>query len=220
MPKIKGLIFDLDGTLTLTQQFHAQAFGEVFKKYGINYTTDDDLRHSGEGSRQIFPRIFAEHGINITEKQIEQYSEEKKVIYSQIIANAQIETVPGIKKFLERMKKQGLKMIVASGNKLEAAETILKRTKIREYFQEIVTNKDVEKSKPAPDIFLKAAEKLNLKPAKCCVFEDSINGIIAAKTGKIPCIAITTGTESAKLKKAGAKFTVKDYNEITDQMLN
>lgn len=219
----KGLIFDLDGTLTLTQQFHAKAFAEVFKKRSIKFTKADDLRYAGKGSHCIFPEFFAEHGIKITKKQTLEFAKEKKQAYDRIVNTARIKPVPGIKNFLKKMRREGKKMIVATGNKLESVEIILRKTGLYEFFIDetgqvagplIVTNQDVKKSKPAPDIFLKAAEKLGLKPKECVVFEDSPNGIQAAKAGKIPCIALATGLSEKELEKKGAKFVIKNYSVL------
>ncbi len=215
----KGLIFDLDGTLTLTQQFHAQAFAEVLKKNGLKYTEKDDLRYAGKGSHCIFPEFFAEHGRTITEEQIADFSEQKKQAYDRIVNTAKIKSVPGIKSFLKKMQREGKLMIVATGNKLESVKIILEKTGLEKFFQGIgnpadrliITNKDVKKSKPAPDIFLKAASVLGLKPAECIVFEDSLNGIAAAKAGKIPAIGLATGLPEKELKKHGAKFVIKNY---------
>jgi beta-phosphoglucomutase len=214
MPQIKGLIFDLDGTLTLTQHFHFMAYHEVFKRHGINYTREDDYKHAGKGSSCIFPDVFKENGRTITAEEIQKYAEEKKVIYDKLIAESDIQAVPGIESFLKKMKQNGIKMAVASGNKLESIETILKKTGINQYFSIIVTNKDVKRSKPAPDIFLKAAEKLGLEQNQCIVFEDAENGIKAAKTAGIFCIGLGTGLTKEQLLKVGADFVVNNYNEI------
>lgn len=210
----KGLIFDLDGTLTLTQQFHAKAFGEVFRKNGLKYTEKDDLRYAGKGSRCIFPEFFAEHGRKITEEQIVDFSEQKKQAYDRIVNTETIKPVAGIKSFLKKMQREGKLMIVATGNKLESVKIILHKTGLEKFFQKIITNKDVEKSKPAPDIFLKAASELGLKPAECVVFEDSLNGIAAAKTGKIPSVGLATGLPEKELKKHGVKFVIQNYKNL------
>lgn len=211
---LKGLIFDLDGTLTLTQQFHAMAYAEVFSKYGIKYTREDDYAFAGQGGHCIVPETFAKHDRKITPEEEEQIINQKKQVYDRMLAENTIEAVPGIKDFLTRMKTQGLKMAVASGNRLDSIEIILKRVGIRDFFEVIVTNQDVQKSKPAPDIFLKAAEKLGLKPEECIVFEDAINGIQAANAAGIKCIALTTGLPKTELLAAGAKEAVESYNQI------
>lgn len=221
MPQTKGLIFDLDGTLTLTQQFHFQAFAAVFKKYGMNYTFEEDIKkYSGKGGHYTFPEVFASHGRPITPEQTEQFVQEKKEIYDRIINKSPIDPVPGVKTFLEKIKNRGLPMIIASGNRAESIDLILRKAGIREYFKEFVTNQDVKKPKPNPDIFLKAAEKLNLQPRDCIVFEDAINGVNAARAAGIRCIGITSDIKKERLLTTGADFAVASYDEITDQMLS
>lgn len=220
MTHLKGLIFDLDGTLTLTQALHFQIYSEVFKKLGITYTHEEDiLQYAGKGAELTFKGVLASHQISTTPEEIKKYCQEKRALYDELIAKTDIPVVPGIREFLARMKQSGMKMAVASGTQLEAIEVILKKTGMRHYFETIVTSKDVSAPKPSPEIFLKAAEKLELKPEECVVFEDAANGIQAAKAGHIPCIALTTGTSKENLMAAGATLVVKDYTEITDDIL-
>ncbi len=219
MPTAPGLIFDLDGTLTLSQGLHYLAYRQIFERNGVDYTHEDDYFYAGKGSSCIFPEMFAKFGKHISEEQIRQFAEEKKALYDEIIARTEIGLVPGVKKFLDRMKQQKKRLIIATGNKLDSAEMILEKTGLKSYFSEIVTNKDVEHSKPAPDIFLKAAEKIGFAPNECVVFEDAVNGITAATSANINCIALLTGEDKEKLKSAGAKFLVSSYDQITDEML-
>jgi|WetSurMetagenome_2_1015567.scaffolds.fasta_scaffold162220_2 beta-phosphoglucomutase len=216
MTKPKGLIFDLDGTLTLTQQLHAQALSEVFfNDYGITYTQrEDQERYSGRPSRYTCEQVLKEHGLSPTAKEIEKCAARKTEIYKQIIAEEEIFPVPGVKDFLEKAKNKGLKLTVATGNKPEFTKILLTKTGILEYFDDrIVSQSDVKNSKPAPDIFLLAAEKLNLRQDECIVFEDSLNGVSAAATAKIPCIALTTAEKKEDLLAAGAKETIADYTD-------
>ncbi len=216
---IKGLIFDLDGTVTMTQQFHAQAFAEIFKKHGLTYTPQDDARYSGRGSHCTFPEFFKENGITLTPQQVEQYSAEKRELYMKIIKDAPIQNVPGVEQFLKKQKNKGMSIAMATGNHIEPAKLLLDHVGLQEYFQYIVTNKDVKNSKPAPDIFLKAAEELKLMPEECIVFEDAVNGVEAAKNAGMKCIALLTTTPREKLLAAGADHIVKSYDEIADDFL-
>lgn len=217
---IKGLIFDLDGTVTLTQQFHAKAFAIVFKRHGLDYTEEDDARYSGRGSHCTFPEFFLEHGITLTPEEVEAYAAEKHVEYRKIIHNAEIKTVPGVVKFLERQRTRGMKIAMATGNRLENADELLGRANIKHYFEQIITNRDVKKSKPEPDIFLKAAEKLGLEPKECLVFEDAVNGVTAARKAKMRCIATDKTTPREKLIEAGAERIIGSFEEVTDDVIN
>lgn len=221
MTHLKGLIFDLDGTLTLTQALHFQTFAQIFKKFGVTYTQEEDiLQYAGKGAELTFEGVFANRKVHATPEQITEAIAERRRLYDELIATTEIPVVNGVREFLARMKQAGMKMVVASGNRLEAIEVILKKTGIRDYFEAIVTSKDVSAPKPSPEIFLKAAEKLGLKPEECVVFEDAANGIQAAKGGHIPCIALTTGASKENLMAAGATLVVKDYTEITDDILS
>ena len=221
MRRISGLIFDLDGTITLTQQFHYQAFSQVFAAHGITYTEDDDLyKYAGMGSGVIFPKVFADHGITLTDEQILEYSHEKKEIYDQIIHSQKIEPVVGVADFLERMHGRGYRMGIASGNKPESIEFLLSAVGVRAYFEFILSGSDVHKPKPAPDIYLAAAEKLGLFPSECVVFEDAVNGIQGAEAAGMMSIGIATRTAEMLLRAAGADIVVKDYDELDDVMID
>ena len=219
--KIKGLIFDLDGTVTLTQQYHAEAYAKVLGEFGIIYTKEEDQqKYAGKGSDIIFPEVFKAHGIKVDAQTLETCKEEKKKYYDEIIATTEIETVDGIKEFLDKAQAENLKMIIATGNKLDSVKNILDKTGLHKFFEDICTNKDVKNPKPAPDLFLFAAEKLNLNPAECIVFEDALNGVAAAKAGGFKCIALSTGESVQNLQNAGADKVVSSYTEITDKDLN
>lgn len=213
--KIKGFIFDLDGTLTFSQKFHFLAYAEIFKRYGINYTIKEDLEeYSGQGSKNIFPKVFAKHKKKFTAADLKYCINEKKKLYSKLIAKSKIETVPGIKKFLYEARKNKLKIIIATGNKLAATKKILQKTGLNKYIKKIISTSEVKNPKPAPDIFLLAAKKLGILPEECIVFEDSLNGITAAKEGNMYCIGLTTGISKKKIKKAGANLIIDNYQNV------
>jgi len=218
---IKGLIFDLDGTLTLTQQFHYQAFSQVFAAHGITYTEDDDLyKYAGMGSELIFPTVFGDHGITLTKEEVKRYVSEKREIYDRIIRERPIEPVPGVVDFLERMRGRGFRMSVASGNRIESVEFLLGAIGARDFFEFLVTNKDAARPKPAPDIFLAAAMKMKLTPCECIVFEDAVNGLQGAQAAGMSSIGVATRIPEENLRKAGADLVVKNYNEIRDVMID
>jgi beta-phosphoglucomutase len=218
--QIKGLIFDLDGTLTLTQQYHYQALHEVFKGYGIDYTQKDDQeKYSGKGSRYTCEQVLESAGKNPDAALVEDCAAKKKIAYDRIISENAIAPVKGVKEFLTAARAAGLKLIVATGNKLEATRLLLQKAGIGEFFETIVSQQDVKNQKPAPDIFLAAAGKMGLKPEECLVFEDALNGVTAAKAGNIPCIALTTGSPEGELLQAGAQTTIADYTDTKLQTI-
>ena len=218
---IKGLIFDMDGTITLTEPLHYQAFAEVFKNYGISYSFNEHLKkYAATGSKNIFTKVFAEKGKLLDEKALQQCMARKKELYTKFVQESEIVLVKGVSAFVQRVVRAGLKKIIATGNSnLDVVRVILKKVGLIEYFPNIISNTEVAHGKPFPDVFLQAARRIGCEPAECIVFEDSINGVKAAFTAGIPCIALKTTASKEELLSAGATKVVKDFTEVTDKML-
>lgn len=206
---MKGVIFDLDGTLTLTQHLHEQAYAAVFKKFGITYTRGEDFYEAGIGGDHTFRIIFEKHGVK--DFNLEECKAEKRRIYGELLKNATIEPVPGVKEFVEKLRAKNIPYIVATGNREEFARYTLEKAGLDQYFSLLITNRDVKSGKPAPDIFLAAAEKLGLAPADCIVFEDAWSGVTAAKKANMFCVALETLAPKEFLIKTGANLVIKDY---------
>ncbi len=216
---LNALIFDLDGTLTLTQHFHYEAFTRVFGKAGLRYTQEDDQNFAGKGSRSIFPEFFLKHGRTLTESEVEDFSKQKAEIYKQILKSSEVKEVPGARDFVRRMKERGLKIAIGTGNKPYVIDYILQKTGMTEFIDVILANKYVKHSKPDPEMFLMAAHRLNTLPQECLVFEDAVNGIEAARLAGMTSIGLTTGVGAEKLLATGAIATIQSYNEVTDEVL-
>lgn len=218
---LKGIIFDMDGIITLTEDFHHRAFAQVFKKFGVEYNLEDHVRRfAGAGSEQTFKTIFAEHGIQVSDEDLAKCIAEKKELYTKIVQESEIPTVPGVHEFVRRIQGKGLKKIIATGNSnIDAVRFILKKVGLLEYFPEILSIKEVGKGKPFPDVFLEAARRLECAVNECVVLEDALNGVQAAKAAGIRCIAFETTTKKEELLKSGARVVVKNYYELTDEVL-
>lgn len=214
-PHFKGIIFDLDGTLAFSQEVHDKAYGQFFKPHGIEYSEKKSKpKYAGRGGMKNIPEIFAEHGITVSVEETKKYLLQKDAIFDQMVQKEGIGLVPGVKEFLNYCKQKGISIIVATGARRETALYVLRTTGLLEYFPEIVTVEDVENPKPAPDIFLLAAQKLNLKPQECVVIEDAVSGIEGAKNGNFFCIGITTGASEWQLKQSGADMIIEDYKGL------
>lgn len=220
---LKGIIFDMDGTITLTEQLHFKAFDAVFRKHEVSDFTfeEEQTKYAGSGSKNIFTKVFAERGIVISPEELEQCVAEKRELYKKIVQESAIPVVVGVKEFVEKIEKQGLKKIIATGNSdLDAVRFILEKVGLLKYFPDILSISEVSRGKPFPDVFIEAAKRMNCAKNECVVLEDAINGVEAAKAAGIRCIALATTTKPEDLLKAGADIVVKDYNEITDDKLN
>lgn len=218
MTDAKGYIFDLDGTLALSQHFHYEAYAIILKEEGIPYTREEDIAfYAGQGSEKIFPMIFEKNGRFLTAEETDYFIKRKREVYQKLIESEPIQAVPGVHEYLEELRTLGKKMIVATGNRRGPTEIILKKTGLEHFFSKAVTVEDVQEPKPAPETFLLAARELQLEPNECIIFEDTINGIRAAKASGITCVAVSTGTEAEKLKEAGADKVIQDFRELLDK---
>ncbi len=212
-----GIIFDLDGTLTMTENFHFEASKKIFDAYGIEYNRTQALHeYAGKRSEDIFQDVFSKNGRVLTEEEIKEFAKQKRTNYFEIIDKTPIEIVPGVDGFVEFLEENHITKGIATGNKIEAVKIILERTGLYPYFQVIVTNMEVKHSKPAPDIFLKTAEILHLEPQRCIVFEDALNGVKASKAAGMFCVGVSSGLPADELKNAGADEVIASYEQLSE----
>lgn len=175
-PGIKGLIFDLDGTLADTMPYHFKGWKLACQKFGADIDTAFLRKWTGTPGWVIADEILKQN--NLTESvTIEQLMNEKLIEFykEQHRVKPIIPVVDIVKKYFGR-----LPMSVGTGGHREAVERTLEVTDLRKYFDIIITANDVENFKPHPETFLKCAVLMNVEPAFCEVFEDGDRGIEAA----------------------------------------
>lgn len=192
---MKAVIFDLDGVIVNTVDYHFEAWQEVARKIGITIDKKFNEQLKGISRMESLERIL-KHG-NV----INQYSEEKKnqlafeknEIYMTLIKKLDPSAVfPNILKLLLELKKQGIQVGLASASK--NGLIILDALKLRKYFNVVINPALIERGKPAPDIFIECAKLLNVNPIDCVAIEDAPSGIQAIKSANM--IAIGIGLES------------------------
>lgn len=209
--KFKGAVFDIDGVVIATAKLHYKAWEKVFKEYGKKFTFDEfkktiDGMPRDKGAAFIFPEFSREKINDICRK--------KQFYFNKIIKKEKAKLYTDALRFLKEIKKQNIKTAIATSSK--NAGVILKKMGIYKYFDVDANGAFLKRGKPAPDIFLRAAKKLKLKPEECVVFEDSLNGIISAKRAKMKCVAISR--ENKKIK--GADIVIKKFDNNTLNKIN
>jgi len=175
-PGIKGIIFDLDGVLVDTAEYHYQAWRKVAIEEDIpfNRKINEKLRGiSRRGSLEIMLQ-----GRRLSEEKMVEIMERKNNYYKEFIEKITPgEILPGVHELLAEIKNKGKKIAVASVSK--NAETVIDKLGLIESIDAIADGYSVEKTKPAPDLFLHAAKLLHLSPKQCVVVEDAESGIEA-----------------------------------------
>ena len=193
-----GVIFDLDGVLVDTGWAHKQAWYDLAEKEGISMTDDFFYSTFGMQNYMIIPMLL---GRDAASNEINRLSDWKEKRYRKIIAE-KLEPAEGAKALLEALKSENFLLAVGSSAPGANLDLVLASTGLQEHFDAYVSGEDVTNGKPAPDTFLKAAEKLSLSADQCVVVEDAVQGVEAGKAAGMPVVAVTTTRSRADLHKA------------------
>jgi len=187
------VIFDWDGTIADTRAAILFSFHKALSEICADVSDKLIERRIGIGSAATFREILRIQGRDCDEAIISSLVKEK--IAAEIGLSSQIELFPGAMELLESLRGK-VKLGLASMNNRAVIDHLLKTTATRDFFVATVTADEISKPKPNPEIFLKAAQKLQTSPQQCVVVEDSIFGVVAAKAVTMTCIAVAQGAYS------------------------
>ncbi|CAM4077237.1 beta-phosphoglucomutase [Listeria booriae] len=191
MEKLEGIIFDLDGVITDTAEFHYLAWKKLADKFGIEIDRDFNETLKGVSRTDSLERILAYGGrsADFDAKEKAEMAEWKNDVYKEMIEAIQpSDILPGIESFLKELKEAGIRTAIASASK--NAEMILCSLGIRDQFDYVVDAAKITKSKPDPEVFLKALELLGLSAEVCIGVEDAASGVDAIKDAKMRAVGI------------------------------
>ncbi len=187
LKNIRGVLFDFDGLLANSEEYHYLSYNEVFKRYG--HTLDREEYWLWWASRGAGPHgEIKRHGL----EHIDPYevSRAKEPIFSAYCQSGKIQLFDGVREVVSRMHKQGFQLAVATGSSAADARAVLAHQGIADLFHTIIGKEETKHRKPAPDAWLIAAARLQLPPDACIAFEDAEKGLTAAITAQIPCVII------------------------------
>ena len=183
---LKAVIFDMDGVLVDSEPLHLLAFQEFFQRFGISYTAEDNREFLGRRDLVIAEILIERFKLTMTPPAI---VEAKEAILSRMLYDS-AKPRPGVHELLKELSSRLVPMAVASSATMPTIELVTHTLDIRKHFSNLTSGDEVAYGKPAPDVFLLAAKRLNVEPAKCLVIEDTLNGIKAAKAAGMYCVAI------------------------------
>jgi beta-phosphoglucomutase len=184
---IKGFIFDLDGVLTDTAEYHYRGWKRLADEVEIPFTREDNEALRGIPRRESLLLILKER--QYSEEEILEMMERKNRYYLDFIRDiTPHDLLPGARELLEEIRAAGLKSALGSASK--NATEVIERLGIADLLDAIADGHSVKVQKPAPDLFLYAAAQLGLKPSECVVVEDAAAGIEAARAGGFLSIGI------------------------------
>jgi HAD superfamily hydrolase (TIGR01509 family) len=208
-----AVIFDLDGVIVNSEPCHERAFRDIFHQLGCGATHGIDFEaYYGRSDRALWLDFVAIHQPPCP---IEELIDRKQRRFMEILDREKpiFAELPGLVEKLSRRYK----LAVASGSYHPVIDQVLAMRGLRRFFSAVVSVQDVPRGKPAPDVFLRAAELLDAPPGECCVIEDAAAGVEAALAAGMSVIGITNTLAREKLSRA--THVVQSYNEIERLLL-
>jgi beta-phosphoglucomutase len=181
-----AVIWDVDGVLLDSAEQHRQAWHRLAAEEGVAFTDADFWATFGMRNADITPRFY---GPNLTPKRIQALADRKEAYYRELL-RAQAAPLPGARELLVALHAAGYRQAIGSSAPLENVQVIVELLDLAPYFEATISGERVARGKPAPDIFLAAAETLGVPPARCLVIEDAPAGVAAAHAGGMRCLAV------------------------------
>ena len=215
----KGIIFDFNGTLFFDSEKHLEAWREYSKRVRDHAFTDEEMRDYmfGRTNEDILTYLL---GRKPEQELLDTLAREKEAVYREMCRRDSENTVlaPGAEDFLNYLKENDIPMTIATMSEKDNVDFFIEQFDLGKWFdlEKIVYADGTIPGKPAPDIYLKAAKNLNLKPEECIVVEDAVSGIEAARAAGIGKIIAIASMESVELYKniPAVSQIIKNFNEV------
>ncbi len=206
---IKGFIFDLDGVIVFTDKYHYKAWKAMADEMGIYFDEEINNRLRGVSRMESLEIILENyHGEPLSDEKKVELATKKNDIYRNLLETmTRADVSDEVRETLDSLHQKGIK--VALGSSSKNAKFILEKVELLDAFDAISDGTNITNSKPDPEVFVKAADFIHLKPNECAVVEDAFSGIDAAKSGNMYAVAIGDATNYDK-----ADYKINSFSEI------
>jgi HAD superfamily hydrolase (TIGR01509 family) len=200
---IKGILFDSDGTLFKSEYRQAKVWGDILSDFNVVIPPEDYLFYAGKTSEHIEDMLAGKYGLDIQKGDLVKRKDE---IMLKMYGEDNLELMPCARETVEYFfNNPKFKIALCTNGGKEEMEVKLQRNDFDQYFPVVITKTDVKNPKPSPDIYLKAMQKMGLKPEQCLVIEDTEHGLAAAKNAGAYCFVvphdISNGQDFSKADK-------------------
>jgi beta-phosphoglucomutase len=204
----RAVLWDMDGTLVDTGEQHFQAWRDILASHGIRYDRADHEACFGMRNDAIIRRFF---DASLSSAEASRLADDKERRFREMAAAAGLEVLPGVKRWLSKLRDAGYRMAIASSAPVANIEALVLASGIGEFFHGYASGEDVPQGKPAPDLFLHAARLLGVPEHRCVVVEDAAVGVLAAHRAGMRAIGV--GPHHATLNADVAAESLLDLPE-------
>ena len=204
---IKGVIFDMDGTIVNSLPYHHEAWRIFFEENKIEDFSEKQKKYKGSGTLDLMKAVY---GDIYSLEELKKMSDDKEVIFREIY-KGNIVPIYGFIEFLEELKSKNILVGLASNAIKLNVDLTLMELGIYDQFNSIISGDEVNYGKPNPEMFNKTVNNFNINKANCLIFEDSLEGVQAANNADIKVIGVTSSNSSDILKNAGCIESIEDY---------
>lgn len=209
----KGVIFDLDGVLVDSSEFHFQAWQIWAKRHGTTMTYEFFRETFGMVNDNIIPHLIPR---KLTKEELKELSDEKEAIFREV-AKGKIKPLKGAVELVRALQAAGYKLAIGTSTPRKNIEVVLESIGLDDAFDVCIAAEDVTKGKPEPEVFLKASSGIGVPPSRCVVIEDAVAGVEAAKRAGMKAIAVTTTHPRERLEHAD--IVVDSIADVTVEMI-
>src|SRR5262245_62014343 len=184
----RAVLWDMDGTLIDSEEFHWISWRDTLASEGITITREQFLSSFGQRNDSIIPRWL---GTAATPERIERISNAKEERYRYLLRQHGISALPGVANWVQRLHKEGWLQAIASAAPRANVDAVLEALSATHIFQGIVSAEDVHQGKPDPEVYLTAAARLGVSPDRCIVVEDAVAGVEGARRARMKSIGVS-----------------------------
>lgn len=184
--RFDAVIFDMDGVLVDSEPLAMEAMRRVMAHHGVPYSEADNEEFLGRTTPETCRVLRARHGLSASEGELARHYLDLRIA----LTRERIPAMPGVPAVLERIRAAGYRLALASSAEPDAVAATVDVLGLGPLLEAVVSGDQVARGKPAPDIFLEAARRLDVAPGRCLVVEDSRNGLLAAKAAGMACAVV------------------------------
>ncbi len=207
-----GVIWDWDGVVIDSSRQHERSWKMLADELGHPFTHEDFARGFGQINHRMLTTIL---GWTQDPNEIRALGDRKEALYRELLRNDPLELLPGVQSLLDALRAEGIGCVVGSSTPRKNLEVAIEALGLDGYFSALTASEDVDRGKPDPEVFLKAAQKLGLPPARCIVIEDTAHGLEAGLKGGMKTLGVATTHPENALHAAGAHAVTHRLDTIT-----